>query len=265
MLHEVIGVLPAAGQARRLGPLPCSKELYPIGFRPLEEGRGVRPKVTCHYLLEKMRLGGITKAYIILRNGKWDIPAYFADGTLVGIHLAYLMMREPFGPPYTLDQAYPFVEDALVVFGFPDILFQPDDTFVHLLSRQSSTQADIVLALFPAHDPTQMDMVDIDDQGRVRSIHLKPQQTPFHYAWICAVWTPVFTRFMHDYLAPTQTEPFQTDAGSYESERPELSVGAVIQAAIQKGLRVYGVPFSNGTYVDIGTPDGLANACQNLR
>ncbi len=85
--------------------MPCSKELFPIGLRPVEEGRSVRPKVICHYLLETMRLAGISKAYVILRDGKWDIPAYFGDGSLVGIHLAYLMTRLPFGPPYTVDQA----------------------------------------------------------------------------------------------------------------------------------------------------------------
>ncbi len=28
---EVIGLIPAGGQSKRLSPLPCSKELYPIG------------------------------------------------------------------------------------------------------------------------------------------------------------------------------------------------------------------------------------------
>ncbi len=46
--REIIGLIPAAGQATRLAPLPCSKELYPIG---LERG-GARPKVVCEYLLD---------------------------------------------------------------------------------------------------------------------------------------------------------------------------------------------------------------------
>jgi glucose-1-phosphate thymidylyltransferase len=85
-----------------------------------------------------MRLAGVTRAYIVLREGKWDIPAYLGDGTMLNMHLAYLMMRLPFGAPYTLDQAYPFVQDALVAFGFPDIIFQPDDAFVQLLARQAA-------------------------------------------------------------------------------------------------------------------------------
>ncbi|MGH7410208.1 MAG: dTDP-glucose pyrophosphorylase, partial [Candidatus Methylomirabilis sp.] len=64
--RDVIGLLPAGGEARRLAPLPCSKELYPLGFRSVDEGRSLRPKVACHYLLEKMRAAGITRAYIVL-------------------------------------------------------------------------------------------------------------------------------------------------------------------------------------------------------
>src|SRR4030042_2836613 len=117
--QEVIGQIPAGGQATRMSPSPCSKELYPIGFWKVKEGSSLRPKVVCHYLLEKMRLAGITKIYIILRNGKWDIPAYLGDGTMFEMHFAYLMMRLRFGVPYTVDQAYPFVQNNIVVFGFP--------------------------------------------------------------------------------------------------------------------------------------------------
>jgi glucose-1-phosphate thymidylyltransferase len=32
-LREIIGLIPAGGVAERLSPLPCSKEIYPIGFK----------------------------------------------------------------------------------------------------------------------------------------------------------------------------------------------------------------------------------------
>ena len=90
----------------------------------------MRPKVVSHYLLEKMRLAGIQEVYIVLRPGKWDIPAYFGDGSALGMHLAYLILGVPFGVPFTLDQAYPFVRNATVAFGFPDMLFDPEDGFI---------------------------------------------------------------------------------------------------------------------------------------
>ncbi len=268
--QEVIGLLPAGGQATRVAPLPCSKELYPVGFRQVDKGRSLRPKAVCHYLLEKMRLAGAAKAYIILRQGKWDIPAYLGDGTMLDMHLAYLMMNLPFGTPYTLDQAYPFVLDALVVFGFPDIIFQPDDAFRQLMVCQAATKADIVLGLFPTDQPHKVDMVDLDDEGRIRQIVIKPRQTRLHYTWIIAVWTPIFTRFMHEYLAVAQPVEAQNDAAgnslSKSSGRPkqqELFVGDVIQPAIQAGLQVGTVCFPDGNYLDIGTPEDLVKAVRN--
>ena len=261
--RELIGLLPAAGQATRLSPLPCSKELYPISFRPVDEGRSLRPKVVCHYLLEKMRLAGVTRAYIILREGKWDIPAYLRDGKMLDMHLAYLMMDLPFGVPYTLDQAYPFVQDAMVAFGFPDIIFQPDDAFLQLLTRQAESNADIVLGLFPAHQPQKMDMVDMDADGRIRGIQIKPAQTHLRYTWIIAVWTSSFTRFMHKYVLATQRTNNKDKAGTNAEEHQELFVGDVIQAAIHNNhMQIDTVLFSDGNCLDIGTPEDILKADQ---
>jgi glucose-1-phosphate thymidylyltransferase len=252
--REIIGLLPAGGQATRISPLPGSKEVYPIGFRAIEDG-SLRPKVVCHYLLEKMRLAGIRKAYIILREGKWDIPAYLGDGAMLDMHLAYLMLGLPFGAPYTLDQAYPFVQDALITFGFPDVLFQPDDAFVQLLARQAATQAEVVLGLFLANLPHTCDMVEFDDKGQVRQIIIKPAQTDLRYTWMIAVWTPVFTQFMHEFLAK---------AAAKATSQPELFVGDVVQAAIRQGLPVQSVLFSEGQCLDIGLPENLVKAVREF-
>ena len=75
-----------------LAPLPFSKELYPIGWRRGADGNQQRPKVACHYLLEKMRRAEITKAYIVIREGKWDIPAYLRDGSMLDMHLGYFVV-----------------------------------------------------------------------------------------------------------------------------------------------------------------------------
>src|SRR5680860_849859 len=105
--REVVGLVPAGGQAERIAPLPCSKELFPLGFQFMEGSSQPRPKVVCHYLLEKFQLAGIAKTYIVLRKGKWDIPVSYTHGEFVHMHLGYLIMGESFGPPFTLDQAYP--------------------------------------------------------------------------------------------------------------------------------------------------------------
>jgi glucose-1-phosphate thymidylyltransferase len=202
-----------------------------------------------------MRLAGVRRTYVVLRAGKWDIPAYLGDGHQLDMRLAYLMMGAPFGVPYTLDQAYRFLDRATVVFGFPDLLFQPDDAFVHLLNRRATTGADVVLGLFPADRPSKMDMVERGPEGRVREIVVKPAQTRLRYAWTIGVWGPVFTRFMHDYLGHWQ--PTTTDGATVE---PELFIGEVIQAAVTSGMVVQSAAFPHGGCVDIGTSEDLLRA-----
>ena len=256
--QEVIGLVPAAGIGKRISPLPCSKEVYPVGFRQIDEEGTVSSKVVSHYLLEKMRLAGANKAFIVLRDGKWDIPKYFGDGSMLDMNLAYLMMGQPYGAPYTADQAYPFLQNSLVAFGFPDILFGPDDAYCHLLKRQMATHADIVLGVFPADRPDTMDMVDLDQDGRVRSLVIKPPRTSLRYAWIFAVWTPVFTRYQHEFLK----KHLQEIDGPGRVQQEELAVGQIIQAAIQDGVRGQAVIFPDHEYLDIGTPENLFKAVE---
>ena len=261
--QKVIGLLPAAGQATRLAPLPSSKELYPVGFQRLADG-SLRPKVVCHYLLEKMRLADIRQVYILLRSGKWDIPAYLGDGSLIDMHLGYLIVRLLYGVAYTLDQAYPFVQDAIVAFGFPDILFQPEDAFQRLLARQAATQADVVLGLVPFEPPHKGGMVKFDAQGRVQLVVEKPEQSDLRHSWFIAVWTPVFTEFLHQHLVAIETLKGQREREGNPLALRELPIGDVIQAAIESGLRVEAEVFPEGHFLDIGTPGDLVRAVQNF-
>jgi glucose-1-phosphate thymidylyltransferase len=200
-----------------------------------------------------MQLAGITKAYIVLRSGKWDIPAYLGNGGFLGMDLAYLVMSLPYGTPYTLNQAYPFVKDAVVAFGFPDILFEPDDVFVRLLSRLESDASDVLIGLFPADRSFDVDMVEFDDSERVQRIIAKPITTELRYSWAAAVWRPAFTEFLARFVAANTAEA---------ASQPELSVGDVLQRAIQEGLRVSATVVSTQPYIDIGTPEGLQHAAE---
>jgi glucose-1-phosphate thymidylyltransferase len=165
------------------------------------------------------------------------------------------MMSLPFGVPYTLDQAYSFVQNAVVALGYPDTLFEPDDAFVQLLERQAANDDDLLLGLFPADRPQKFDMVDIDDDGCIREIVIKPRKTHLLYKWAIAVWKPVFTHFMHDYLAKFKRP---------EETKSEVQIGRVIQAAIDNNLRVRGVHVSDEPLLDIGTADDLLRATRRF-
>ena len=251
---EIVGLIPAAGTASRLAPLPCSKEILPVGFRARDGRDGPRPMAACEHLLESMRQGGAQRAYVVLRDGKWDIPAYLGDGEEAGLQLAYLVGRVPFGVPFTLDQAYEFVRGQQVVCGFPDILTEPGDVFTPLLERLDETGAAVALALFPADDPQTMDQVKVDEDGRVRFIQVKPGPDLLDSGWVVAAWGPEFTELLHTWVA--RASEHIRRHGSLEEE-PHL--GDVVQAAIEAGLIVQSFAFPSGSFIDIGAPERLSD------
>jgi len=200
-----------------------------------------------------MRLGGVQRAYVVLRDGKWDIPAYLGDGQEVGLQLAYLMGSVPYGVPFTLDQAYDFVKGRIVACGFPDILTEPEGVFGPLLQRLDETGAAVALALFPAEDPQLMDQVQVDEDGRVLRIQVKPGPDRLDSGWVVAAWGPEFTELLHSWVFEA-SEHIRRD-GALDREH---HLGDVIQAAVEAGLVVQSVPFPSGTFIDIGAPERLS-------
>ncbi len=258
---EVVGLIPAAGQAKRLQPFPCSKELFPVGFTKDPKTGLPRPKVALQYLLEKFKTAGVSKTFIVIREGKWDIPNYFQEGVGVGMSLAYLVIPGSLGPPDTLDRAYSFVSQYRIAFGFPDILFGPPDAYRRLIEQQEQTGADVVLGLHRIEDPRIWDMVDCDNEGWIREIVMKPASTTLTFGWCFAVWTPVFSEFLHRFLrADETTRKMEQLANTANDPGGDLAVGVVFQQALKAGLRIQSVTFPHDRYLDIGTLDNLAKA-----
>jgi glucose-1-phosphate thymidylyltransferase len=246
-----VGLIPAAGLATRLGALPCSKEILPLPQPGSDKTNRIRVVADC--LLDAYKSAGIEDVYFIIRKGKWDIPAFYGDGYPLGLNITYLMMRHPFGTPFTLDQAFPFIKDKRIALGFPDIQFSPGNVYQQILSKQTKTNADVVLGLFPPDNPSKFDMVDFSPSGQVKRIDIKPTKTNLEYGWICAVWTPTFTAFMHDYLANALNK-------NKPESSTEIYVGTVMQAALNEGIAIATEVFPNGRAIDIGTPGDLAKA-----
>jgi glucose-1-phosphate thymidylyltransferase len=263
--QKIVGLIPAAGKAERISPLPCSKEIYPVGFNRSNQNENLRIKAVSEHLLESMHLAKVAELYIILRKGKWDIPQYLGSGKWMKMNFAYLIMDLPFGVPFTLDQAYNFVKDDIVAFGFPDIIFKPKDAFIQLLNKTSSSRADIVLGLFRAPRPYKTQhMVDFDSSGQVKGFQIEPSQTALQYTWIIAVWNAKFTRFLHEYVSNEIMNLRKSSAPKKGSMVEEVSITRTFQIAQQAGLGIDSVVFAEGSFVDIGSPENIKKAGQSF-
>lgn len=251
MSEEIVGVVPMAGHGTRLG-LPFSKELFPVGMDAARQ----QPLVVSGAVLAQIRRAGATRAFVVLRTGKWDIPAYYQDGPeRAGLHLAYLMARSPFGVPFSLDTARPFTSGATVAMGLPNILIHPPDALARVVQRHRSTGADLTLGLFPWTAPPSDDMIDVDEHGRVLSCHSEPDPAPGATTWALMAWGGRFADFMH-----ARGEQWLARG---DADGGEFRLSTVLTAAVNAGLVVQGQPFPDGRMLDIGSAQGQARLAEH--
>ncbi|HVS03512.1 MAG TPA: dTDP-glucose pyrophosphorylase [Thermoanaerobaculia bacterium] len=255
----LVGVVPAAGTATRLGRAPLSKELLPLAYRRGEDG-GLRTLTPCDRVLSGMAAAGIRRAVVVVREGKWDLPAWLIDGAEVGLDIAWRVVRATASVPETLAAAAPFVAGCRVALGFPDILLHPSDAFAPVAERLAATGADLALGLFPTDRPDKSDMVELDAGGRPRRLWIKTGRADLRYMWGVAVWAPSFTELLCRRVEQQRTAP-EAAAG----QAAELWVGDLFQQAIDGGMRVEAVPFPDGWLLDVGTAEDLQRAVERLR
>lgn len=260
--RDVVALIPAGGSGVRIAPIPGSKEVFPIGFANVESDKP-EVKVISQYLFDRMVAGGVGQGIIVLREGKWDIPAYFGEGEPAGMKLSYVVVGQTLGAPDTVDRAHAFVRHGVVAFGFPDILLGPPDVFDQLLTRMDAGDVDVVLGLYDVADPRESDMVKLDGENRVLGIYLKDTTSALPHCWACAVWGPRFTEFMHDAVQ----EHREHTAGSFGTidAGGDLPMGLIFKQSVEAGLKVVGVPFEGYHWTDVGSPRDLLRMAGKLR
>ncbi|MCK5448274.1 MAG: dTDP-glucose pyrophosphorylase [Gemmatimonadetes bacterium] len=250
---SLVGLIPAAGHATRLGNQSGSKELLAV-WRPAgTRRREALPAIRC--LLSSFEAAAVKRTLLVIRNGKEDIPASLGTMTRAGMRLEYVGVEDTPAPPFTLDAAIPRISEETVVMGFPDILFEPLGAVRQVLARLRRAEADVVLGLFPHPRVRRADVVQLKADGSVREVERAGKAGAAAWTWALAAWRPRFTRFLHGYVAGLDT---------MDMDGRSLGVGDVVTAAIAKGLTVRGEVVSDVPFLDIGTPEALAEAYRKL-
>lgn len=163
----MVGIIPAAGRALRLQPLPGSKELLLVRGRPVMD-----------YLVDRMRATPADELRVVTRPDKPD----------VAFHARRLGARVVEGTPSSVAQSVRLgVEDLdaddVVLIGFPDTIWEPLSGFAELLGALEGNDA--VLGLFRTPDLARSDVV-VAEGERVRAIAVKPAEPPSELIWGCA-------------------------------------------------------------------------------
>ena len=216
----VVGVLPAAGYATRLQPLPLSKEVLEIGGRPVID-----------YVIDRMRLAPCDEIRVVTRPEKEDVVAH-AEAAGARVVLA---RPETVSESFAAGIAGLDPEDVVLI-GWPDTLWEPPDGYARLLAAMTETGSEIALGLFRLErDLERSDVVTVDERDRVTAIHVKPAVPPSSWVWGCASAT----------------------AASLADLSSEEWPGGYFDALCRRGVEIAGVRLSD-RWLDIGTPEALA-------
>ncbi len=239
-MEELIGLIPAAGKGLRLG-LPYPKELYPII-------RDNRYKPVSQYVVENLVVAGVNHIVFVINETKHQLIGYFGDGNRFGCHFSYVVQEQREGRngstspglAHALEAAYHLVRGKRVCFGMADTLMSPKEVFCRIL--QPRPEADAVLGLFRTDHPEKFGMVRMDEDQRVVEIVDKPPQTELEFMWGLIVWSPRFTEHLHHCVARRGIGDF----------------ARIMNSAVDSGLVLRGKAIEDGSYVDLGTYEEIA-------
>lgn len=248
MSDDTIGLVPAAGRGIRLA-LPYPKELYPVI-------RDNRYKPIAQFVLDNLIAAGLRHVVFVINETKHQLLGYFGHGRRFGCCISYVV-QEPVdeqdrstspGLADALDAAYHLTRGKTTFFGMADTVMQPKDVFVRAW-QQAAADDDVILALFTTSRPEQFGMVRLDADARVVAIVDKPRHTDLTDMWGCMIWRPRFTEFLHESI----------------HDRGMTDFAEIMNSAIHHGLRLRGVRVGDGTYMDLGTYEGIRELDRRAR
>jgi glucose-1-phosphate thymidylyltransferase len=164
----IVGVIPAAGFARRLGPLPCSKELLPVGGRPVID-----------HVVERMRAVEGVEVRVVTRPDKRDVVE----------HARRLGASVIEGRPASVAESVRLgladvAPDDVVLLGFPDSVWEPLDGFATLVGALGDG-FEVALGCFRSAELERSDVVVLDEGEIVRAVDVKPARPASEWIWGC--------------------------------------------------------------------------------
>ncbi len=247
-MEELIGLIPAAGKGVRLG-LPYPKELYPVirnnHYKPISQ-----------FVVDNLVNAGLKHIVFVVNETKHQLMGYFGSGQRFGCDISYVVQEVVEGRTKStspglanaLDSAYHLVKGKTVFFGMADTLMQPGDVFrqVHAAARPED---DVLFGMFATSRPDKFGMVRMDEENRVIKIDDKPKTTSLTEMWGCIVWRPAFTEYLHQRVCEEGVSDF----------------AKIMNDAIASGMCFRGVPMPDGTYIDLGTYEEIAELDKKYR
>ena len=238
------GIILAAGSGSRLRPLTLAvnKSLLPVYDKPL-----------IYYPLAVLRRAGISDILIIVNPGKQpQFAALFGDGSAAGCHINYIEQAYPAGLADAFRLGADFIGKDSVCLILGDNIFDDSDAdFCRMLLQAADTCQGATIFGYPVTDPRPYGVIELDKAGQVLSVEEKPA-TPKSSLIVPGL-------YFYDNSVVEMAKQLQPSA------RNELEITDINNIYLQQG-RLNALPLPQQFFWrDIGNPDALADATQEIR
>lgn len=235
------GIILAGGSGTRLYPITkgISKQLMPVYDKPM-----------IYYPLSVLMLAGIHEVLIITTpEDSAQFQRLLGDGTELGCRFEYAVQAVPNGLAQAFVIGEKFIGKDKVALILGDNIFYGAG-FSKLVQSFNNVDGAAVFA-YEVHDPERYGVVEFDDKQKAISIEEKPNRPKSNYA--------VPGLYFYDNSVVEIAKTMQPSA------RGEYEITDVNRVYLNKGKLKVGIMNRGTAWLDTGTFDSFADACEFVR
>lgn len=235
------GIILAGGSGTRLYPITkgISKQLMPVYDKPM-----------IYYPLSVLMLAGIHEILIITTpEDSAQFQRLLGDGAELGCRFEYAVQAVPNGLAQAFVIGEKFIGKDKVALILGDNIFYGAG-FSKLVQSFNNVDGAAVFA-YEVHDPERYGVVEFDDKQKAISIEEKPSQPKSNYA--------VPGLYFYDNSVVEIAKTMQPSA------RGEYEITDVNRVYLNKGRLKVGIMNRGTAWLDTGTFDSFADACEFVR
>lgn len=235
------GVILAGGSGTRLYPITkgISKQLMPVYDKPM-----------IYYPLSVLMLAGIKDILFITTPQDADqFKRLLGDGHEIGCNFSYEVQHEPNGLAQAFVIGEKFIGKDKVCLILGDNIFYGAG-FSKLVQSFNDVEGAAVFA-YEVNDPERYGVVEFDENQKAISIEEKPKNPKSSYA--------VPGLYFYDNSVVEIAKNIQP------SPRGEYEITDVNRVYLEKGLLKVGIMNRGTAWLDTGTFDSFADACEFVR
>ncbi|MBA4258080.1 MAG: glucose-1-phosphate thymidylyltransferase [Chitinophaga sp.] len=235
------GIILAGGSGTRLYPITkgISKQLMPVYDKPM-----------IYYPLSVLMLAGIREVLFITTPQDSDqFKRLLGDGSEIGCSFSYEVQHEPNGLAQAFVIGEKFIGNDKVCLILGDNIFYGAG-FSKLVQSFNDVEGAAVFA-YEVNDPERYGVVEFNNQKQAISIEEKPKEPKSNYA--------VPGLYFYD------NSVVEIAKNIAPSSRGEYEITDVNRVYLEKGTLQVGIMNRGTAWLDTGTFDSFADACEFVR